>query len=230
MTPNSAYRLLLVDDDVALAGTLAAQLAADGAFAPTLAHSGMAALGMLEREDFSLILLDVGLPDIDGRDVCRILRRRGLRTPIVMLSGAASDADTVLSLNAGAGDYVAKPVRLPVLLARLRAQLRQYTASDAAHFAVGGFTFRSDSRRLVSADGQRKAMLTPKEAEILKHLCRSRGALVGRDSLVAAVWGRAGSARRRRLEAHVGRLQQKLQGERPADSILLAENDGYRLM
>jgi DNA-binding response OmpR family regulator len=226
----SAHSILLIDDDVSLATALAAQLAASGEFAPVHVASARDALARLERESFALILLDVGLPDMDGRDLCRILRRRGVRTPITMLAGAASEADTVLGLNAGAIDYIAKPFRLPLLLARLRAQLHCYERSDAAHFAVGDYTFRSDSRRLLSADGRQSAMLTPKEAEILSHLCRSRGTLVARDRLAAAVWGRASSARRRRLDAHVGRLSQKLQGEPAAAPILLAEGAGYRLV
>src|ERR1700730_9449217 len=189
MAVKRAYRVLLVDDDVELAGSLAQQLALQGEFEPVLAHSAADGMARVAEQKFDAILLDVGLTDSDARALCRSLRRRGVRTPILMLSAAASDADSILGLDSGAGDYVVKPFRFPVLLARIRAQLRQYDFSDAATFIVGGFSFRADSRRLVSQDRRRKLMLTPKEAEILKHLCRSRGTVVPYADLLAELWG-----------------------------------------
>ena len=228
MTIPSTHPILLVDDNVIFADLLSEQLAANGEFAATHVRTAQEALLRLEGDDFALILLDVGLSDMDGRDLCRILRRRGVKAPITMLTEAASEADTVLGLNAGAVDYVAKSIGFPLLAARLRAQLRQWRRSEAAQFAVGSYTFRADSRRLVASDGRRE-ILTPKEAEILGHLCRSRGALMAPERLAAAVWGGAGAARRRRLEAHVGRLQRKLHGDAAAP-VLVAEGGGYRLV
>jgi DNA-binding response OmpR family regulator len=153
-----------------------------------------------------------------------------VKAPIVMLSTAASDADSILGLNAGASDYIVKPFRFPVLLARIRAQLRQHEFSDAASFIIGGFSFRTDSRRLVSQDGRRKLMLTPKEAEILKHLCRSRGMAVPYGDLLLVLWGPKGVSKRQSLEAHVYRLRQKLESDPHNAPVLVAESDGYRLL
>jgi len=230
MQPAHSYRILIVDDDAALAASLASQLTLHGEFAPTLTGSAAQAMTRLDRESFDLILLDVGLPDGDGRDFCRILRRRGVRVPIIMLTGATSDADAILGLNAGATDYIAKPFRLPVLMARLRAQLRQYALSDAANFAVGDYAFRIDSRRLTSRDGKRKIVLTPKEAQILKRLCRSRGEVVARDELLRGIWGDAGYDKRHSLEAHIYRLRQKIGGGGEEKPVLVTESTGYRLV
>lgn len=118
-------QILIADDDAALRRWLAEQLELDGDFAVTMAASGDEALEIAKRRAFDAILLDVGLPDMDGRDVCRILRRSGMRGSIVMLTAADSDADAILALDSGANDYVTKPFRMDVLKARLRAQLRE---------------------------------------------------------------------------------------------------------
>jgi DNA-binding response OmpR family regulator len=230
MAAKRAYRVLLVDDDVELAGSLAQQLALHGEFETVFAHSAADGMARVAELKFDVLLLDVGLPDADGRDLCRILRRRGVRTPILMLSAAASDADSILGLNSGAGDYVVKPFRFPLLLARIRAQLRQHDFSDAATFIVGGFNFRTDSRRLVSEDGKKKLMLTPKEAEILRHLCRSRGMVVPYADLLSELWGPNGTSKRLSLEMHVCHLRQKLESDQSDAPILVTEGDGYRLL
>jgi DNA-binding response OmpR family regulator len=115
---------LLVDDDVFFAEGLAEQLRQTGIYEPVVVSSAGAALEIVGRVTFAAILLDGWLPDFDGRELCHLLRRNGVKTPILMLTSAASDADTILGLNAGADDYIIKPFRLPVLLARLRAQIR----------------------------------------------------------------------------------------------------------
>jgi DNA-binding response OmpR family regulator len=90
--------------------------------------------------------MDVGLPDMDGREAVRIMRKDGFKCPIIMLTGQTSDADTVLGLESGANDYVSKPFRFSVLLARIRAHLRQYESSDDAVFKIGDYTFRPSSK------------------------------------------------------------------------------------
>src|SRR5260221_5165786 len=119
-----ARRILLVDDDVAFADGLAEQLRRTGAYEPVVVNTAAAALEISGRVEFDAILLDGWLPDFDGRELCQLMRRNGIKTPILMLTSAASDADTILGLNSGADDYIVKPFRLPVLLARLRARLR----------------------------------------------------------------------------------------------------------
>src|ERR1700676_91797 len=120
----TACRILLVDDDVPFAEGLAEQLRLTGLYEPVVVTSAGAALEIAGRMTFDAILLDGWLPDFDGRELCHLLRRNGVKTPILMLTSAASDADTILGLNAGADDYIVKPVRLPLLLARLRTHIR----------------------------------------------------------------------------------------------------------
>src|SRR5258708_5614922 len=159
-------RILFIDDDLNLATTLAGQLTKTGYFEPILVHAGASGLEKAREERFEAILLDIGLPDLDGRDLCRLLRREGVRVPILILSGATSDADTILGLNSGADDFVSKPFSFPLLAARIRAQLRKVEMSDAAAFPVGGLNFKTGARLLVSSDGRRKVTLTRIETEI----------------------------------------------------------------
>jgi DNA-binding response OmpR family regulator len=123
-------KAVIVDGDPTLRRTLGERLERQEQTVIVEAESGEQALERLGDQSFEMIFLDVGLPDIDGRDLCRLLRKRRVKTPIIMLSGEASDADTILALNSGASDCVTKPLQLDVLLARVRAQHRQY---EAAH-------------------------------------------------------------------------------------------------
>ena len=130
-------RILIVDNDTTLLEMLGEQLQLHEEFSTTGAKSATEALELAKEDYFDVIILDVGLPDIDGREVCRLMRRNGVTSPIIMLTGADTDADTILGLDAGANDYITKPFRLGVLLARLRAHIRQHERSDDAVFSIG---------------------------------------------------------------------------------------------
>jgi CheY-like chemotaxis protein len=123
---------------------------------------------------YDAILLDIGLPDMDGRELCKLMRREGVRAPIIMLTAADSDADTILGLESGANDYVTKPFRINVLLARLRAHLRQHERSEDAVMSIGPYEFHPAGKLLLEKGGKKKVRLTDKEASILKYLfpCR----------------------------------------------------------
>src|SRR5258708_27754241 len=133
-------KILVVDDDTALRHSLAEQLLLHEEFLPSEAGTAAAALDATRQQNFDAVILDVGLPDMDGRELCRLMRRAGLRCPILMLTGADSEADTILGLDSGANDYITKPFRLSVLLARLRAQLRQHELSEDALFTISPYT------------------------------------------------------------------------------------------
>src|ERR671913_811881 len=169
--------LLIVDDDVALRQTLAEQLSLDGEFGPAEAETAKDAEQMLTGPEarYDAVLLDIGLPDGDGRELCVRLRRQGLKIPIIMLTGADSERDVVRGLDAGANDYIAKPFRLNELLARLRAQLRVFDHSEDAVFAVGPYVFRPAAKLLLEPAKGRKVRLTGKEVGILKFLYRANG-------------------------------------------------------
>ncbi|HAV51205.1 MAG TPA: DNA-binding response regulator, partial [Brevundimonas sp.] len=161
--------LLIIDDDDDLREALAEQLALHEEFVPRQAANATDGIRMGRDSRIDLILLDVDLPDMDGREACRLLRKAGVSTPIIMLTGQTSDSDTVLGLDAGANDYVAKPFRFAVLLARIRAQLRSHEQSEGAVFQLGGYEFRPSAKTLIGQD-QKKIRLTEKETNILKYL------------------------------------------------------------
>jgi DNA-binding response OmpR family regulator len=222
-------RILIVDDDSALRQSLAEQLELDAEFTSVQCDNGAAALELARRERFDAVLLDVGLPDIDGHEVCRRLRAAGVSAPIVMLTAADSEADTVRGLDAGANDYVTKPFRLNVLLARLRAHLRQSELNDDAVLTIGPYTFRPNAKLMTDQNGKRKVRLTEKEAAIIKFLYRA-GRVIGRDTLLGEVWGYNAGVTTHTLETHVYRLRQKIERNPSHAEILVTEPGGYRLL
>ena len=223
-------RILVIDDDDMLRRTLAEQLELHEEFAVAEAGSAADALDQAKTQRFDGVLLDIGLPDMDGRSLCRLLRRSGMRAPIIMLTAADSDADTILGLDAGANDYVTKPFRLDVLLARLRAQLRQHETSEDAVFSIGPYTFRPSAKLLVDEGGKRKVRLTEKETAILKYLYRAGERSVGRETLLNEVWGYNAGVTTHTLETHVYRLRQKIERDPTKAEILVTEAGGYRLV
>lgn len=230
MAAQTGKKILLVDDDETLRESLGEQLSLHEEFATKEAATGSEAIQIAKGEHFDAILLDVGLPDMDGREVCRVLRRNNVNCPIVMLTAAESDADTILGLDAGANDYVTKPFRLGVLLARLRAQLRQHEQSEDAVFTIGPYTFRPAAKILISDETGEKIRLTEKETAILKYLYRTGDKTVGRDTLLGEVWGYNAAVTTHTLETHVYRLRQKIEADPTNAAILVTEPGGYRLI
>jgi DNA-binding response OmpR family regulator len=233
--------VLVVEDDASQRATLADWLAAGGAFAVDEAASATEAearLGLAapdaarcDAARYDAVLLDVDLPDGDGCELCARLRRRGLRAPVIMLSGAAGEADVARCLAAGANDYVAKPFRPAELLARLRAQLRTFDAGPDAPLAVDGYDFRPSAGLLVERATGRRVELTDKESALLLRLCRASGAAVARRVLLEEVWGYAAAAvDTHTIETHVYRLRQKIEADPAKPSLLLTVPGGmYRL-
>jgi DNA-binding response OmpR family regulator len=230
LQPKGAKRVLLVDDDPDLRAALLEQLRLHEEFEPAAVESATHGLQKTKDERFDAILLDVNLPDMDGRELCRLMRRQGVKAPIIMLTAADSDADTILGLDAGANDYITKPFRLGVLLARLRAHLRQHESSEDAVFQIGPYTFKPSAKLLVVNAGGKKIRLTEKEAAILKYLYRAEGAVVSRDKLLSEVWGYNANVTTHTLETHVYRLRQKIESNPTRAVILVTEGGGYKLI
>jgi DNA-binding response OmpR family regulator len=229
MVPRMAQRktLLIVDDDTDLRGALAEQLQAED-FAAVEAADGREGVRQAQEARPDLILLDIDLPDMNGREVCRELRKAGVSAPVIMLTAAQSDADTIEGLDAGANDYVTKPFKFAVLLARIRAQLRSHEHSEGAVFRLGSYEFRPAAKMLVD-DNQRKIRLTEKETNILKYLYRAGEKPVSREELLAEVWGYNAGVTTHTLETHVYRLRQKIESDPSNARLLLTEAGGYRL-
>ena len=193
------------------------------------ASTGADALQHLKKGLFDLLIVDVGLPDTDGRELCRLMRKQGLKTPVIMLTGHATDADTILGLDAGANDYVTKPFKFPVLLARIRSQLRQHEQSEDAVFKLGPYSFRPALKLLVCADDT-KIRLTEKETNILKFLYRAPIPVVPRDMLLHEVWGYNAAVTTHTLETHIYRLRQKIETDPANARLLVTESGGYKLV
>lgn len=221
-------KILLVDDDDDLREALGEQLMLSQEFDVHEADNASCAITKTKEGIFDLIILDVGLPDMDGRELCSLMRKNGVKSPILMLTGQDSDADTILGLNSGANDYVTKPFKFPVLLARIRAQLRQHEQSEDAIFQLGPYSFKPATKMLVTED-DRKIRLTEKEANILKFLYRSQENVVPRDVLLHEVWGYNAGVTTHTLETHIYRLRQKIEPEPSNARLLVTESGGYRL-
>jgi len=223
------YNILLVDDDEELRGTLAEQLAFHEEYTIAEAGTGMDGLNAAKGGKFNLIILDVGLPDLDGREVCRMIRKSNIKIPVIMLTANDSESDTILGLDAGANDYVTKPFKFGILLARVRAQLRQHAISEDASFTIGPYYFKPGEKTLINRNTQDLIRLTEKETAILKYLKRSDGNPISRDVLLDEVWGYNAGVTTHTLETHIYRLRQKIEANPASATILITDSGGYRL-
>ncbi len=221
--------ILIIDDDAELLQALIEQFDLEEGFVGV--GAGSAAEGFAAAADHrpAAIVLDVSLPDMDGVEACRLLREQGVRAPIILLTGAArEEQDQVQGLDAGANDYVLKPFKFSVLLARIRAHLRSHEASEDAVYRIGPYEFRPAMRVLVDP-ADKKIRLTDKEAAILRYLYRSGEKPVGRDELLREVWGYNANVTTHTLETHIYRLRQKIEPDAQSPKLLVTETGGYRL-
>jgi len=226
---TTARTILLVDDDDELRESLRDQLALHDEFDIKTAATAGQGIEAAKKDRIDLVILDVGLPDMDGREACKLLRKSGFKSPIIMLTGNAADSDVVLGLDAGANDYVTKPFKFAVLLARIRAQLRQHEQREDAVFAIGPYTFKPASKMLVDEKGS-KIRLTEKETSILKYLYRAGEKVVTRDVLLHEVWGYNAGVTTHTLETHIYRLRQKIEKDPSNAELLVTEMGGYKLV
>ena len=222
-------KILIVDDDPDLLQTLVEQISLHDEFEAVPIENGTKAVAAAKENQIDLVIMDVGLPDIDGREVVRIMRKDGFKAPIIMLTGHDTDSDTILGLESGANDYVTKPFRFAVLLARIRAQLRQHEASEDAVFTIGPYTFRPSSKLLVNPKGN-KVRLTEKETAILRYLYRAGQRPISREVLLQEVWGYNSGVTTHTLETHIYRLRQKIERDAASPAILVTEAGGYKLV
>jgi DNA-binding response OmpR family regulator len=226
---STARTILLVDDDEELRDSLKDQLLLHDEFDIRTASTAALGIETAKKERLDLVILDVGLPDMDGREACKMLRKSGFKSPIIMLTGNVTDSDVVLGLDAGANDYVTKPFKFAVLLARIRAQLRQHEQSEDAVFTIGPYTFKPASKMLLDEKGS-KIRLTEKETSILKFLYRSGEKVVTRDVLLHEVWGYNAGVTTHTLETHIYRLRQKIEKDPSNAELLITEMGGYKLV
>ena len=231
VTPVNLQKLILiVDDDVLLAQSLSEQFSLHKEFTTHLVHTAGEGLQWIKGAAADLVLLDVGLPDMDGREACRAMRTAGVKCPVIMLTGADSEADTIQGLEAGANDYVTKPFRFGVLLARVRAHLRQHEQSEDAVFNIGSYHFKPAAKLLLcQRKAGRKIRLTEKESAILKFLYRAGNQVTSREVLLHEIWGYNPAITTHTLETHIYRLRQKIEENPSQARLLITDPGGYRL-
>ncbi len=223
--------ILIVDNDAGVRETLSDRLADEHGFTIFTAErlDEAEAIVAVEGRRLDALILEIDLPDGDGRDFCAKLRRQGHGMPILMLTGRNDEADIVSGLGCGANDYIAKPFRLNELLARLRAQLRLFDSSGEAAFSIGPYTFHPARKLLQNPVKNRRVRLTTKEVAILRFLYRSDGCPVDRKILMREVWGYDATATTHRLETHIYRLRLKIESDPSDPDLLLTEPGAYRL-
>jgi len=200
-------RVLIAEDDPDISEPLVRALAREG-YDVTHVTDGHAALDVAMGGLTDILVLDLGLPGMDGLDVCRSLRAAGSAVPVLVLTARTGEPDLVVGLDAGADDYVGKPFRLAELLARIRAQLRRSVGTDADVVTVGGVTIDIASHRVMA--GGREASLTPKEYDLLLALMRRADSVVGRDELMREVWRTEWLGATKTLDMHISTLRRKL--------------------
>lgn len=226
---SAKKKIMLIDDDDMLRSTLKEQFSLHDEFIVADAPTATAGIKALKQDSADFVILDVNLPDMDGREACKIMRRNGFKGPVLMLTGQGSDSDMILGLDSGANDYVVKPFRFAVLLARVRSHLRQHEHSEDAVFRVGPYTFKPSAKILVR-DDNKKIRLTEKETAIIKFLYRSGEQSVSRETLLADVWGYNAGVSTHTLETHIYRLRQKIERDPSHAEILVTEGGGYKLV
>jgi two-component system response regulator RegX3 len=208
--------VLVVEDEVSFVEALVVGLKREG-FRVHVAHDGLEALELFETTRPDLVLLDVMLPRLSGVDVCREIRSRGSRVPIIMVTAKGSEIDTVVGLEVGADDYVTKPYRLRELVARMRAVMRR-TPSDAALLATTGDAIEvgdvalDPERHEVRVRGD-EITLPLKEFELLEILLDNAGRVLTRDTLIDRVWGPHYVGDTKTLDVHIKRLRTKLEDD-----------------
>jgi DNA-binding response OmpR family regulator len=223
----NAHRVLVVEDEEEIASPLVRTLEREG-YAVDRADTGRGALDQATAHGHHLVILDLGLPDMDGLDVCRELRSQGYQGAVLILTARSGELDRVVGLDAGADDYLGKPFGLAELLARVRALLRRTAASTAGPMPSG-------RRLLVDVEahrvyvGEEEVPLTAKEFDVITVLAAHRDKAVSRSQLMAEVWSDSWYGSTKTLDVTIGRLRQKLEKASCSDRVITVRGIGFRL-
>jgi DNA-binding response OmpR family regulator len=229
MLTTMAQRVLVVEDEEDIAFPLVRTLEREG-YEVTWVDNGQKALDSLAADPSEVVILDLGLPDFDGLEVCRRAREAGYAGAIMIVTARAGELDRVVGLDYGADDYLAKPFGLAELQARVRALLRRTSAlalSPAAEAGDGGLRIDVAARRVYA--GEDEVALTGKEFELLNILAANRDKVVSRDRLMADVWDQNWYGSTKTLDVTIGRLRQKLEGVGVTERVVAVRGVGFRL-
>ena len=224
--PSARQTILVVEDEAAIAETIVYALQTEG-FAPVWKTTGRDALRVLWEQPVALVVLDVGLPDMSGLDVCRELRKRHA-VPVIFLTARSGEVDKIVGLELGADDYVAKPFSPRELTARVRAVLRRGNGAGKGGASPAGWA-HDEAKCRINFQGH-TLDLTRNEYRLLAALLASPGRVFSRDQLMAAAWDDPGASLDRTVDAHIKTLRAKLRGVAPAaDPIVTHRGLGYSL-
>ncbi|EJF89622.1 hypothetical protein ME1_00392 [Bartonella vinsonii subsp. arupensis OK-94-513] len=224
----NCYTLLIVEEDDDLRPILVEQLQMHKEFEVFQAKTAEAGITTIQEKNIDLAIFGIEFSDLDGRTAVKKLRSQEFRAPIIMIGNHDTNCDTLLDLEKGANDYVTKPFRFAVLLARIRAQLRQYEKNNDTVFHIGPYSFKPKQRLLIDQHNN-KTYLTEKEAEILKYLSSTHDKIVSRETLLEQIWGYNENVVTHTLETHIYRLRQKIEKDPSNAQILITDQNGYRL-
>ena len=224
-------RVLIVDDDPAICKLLEKVMRSNG-LEPTVVNSGLSALGILQQETFTVILLDVNLGDIEGFDVLSRLRQHGIRTPVVMVSGRSEDYDSLYGLSLGADDYITKPFRPLVLGAKVKALIRrsrEFSAPAASQVQCG--PFRYDSATMGFFKNEQPLELSLREGALLLMFLRQPNQVFTKDMIYEQVWGNSVAVDDNAIMVYINRLRGKIEPDRQHPThIRTVRGLGYRFV
>jgi len=231
MMMNDGKRILIIDDTQVISQALSEHLARTEQYSCECVRDVVGGIKTALAQYFDMIILNVVAPDHDQFALCKQLRSGDVVAPIILLVAGGDDATTIKALDFGATDCVARPFKLGVLMARIRAHIRQFEHSEEAQLSIGPFYFNGSSKTLrhQNGGGDRPIHLTDKEAQILKFLYLHSDRLTNRDELLGEVWGYNAEVTTHTLETHVYRLRQKMETDPSHATILVTEPGGYRL-
>ena len=221
-------KILLVEDDEYVRAALAEQFEEIGEFSVVGAEDARTAMEISKKSEVHVAVLDVGLPDIDGRTLCRSMRRSGMAFPIIMATAYKTDSEKIAGLEAGASDYVTKPYVFSILLARVRAQLKQRKLHENAELIIGPYRFNPMLGTLVGAKGK-KVRLTDVESRILRRIHLGGDKPVSRETIMKDVLGYSGDASTHTIQSHIHRIRQKIEANPANCAILVTDDTGYRI-
>ena len=221
-------KLLLVEDDEFVRTALAEQFEEVDEFIVIEAENGRTAMEIAQESEIHVAVLDVGLPDLDGRTLCRSMRRNGMAFPIIMATAYKTDSEKITGLEAGASDYVTKPYVFSILLARVRAQVNQRRLHENAELTIGPYRFSPMLGTLTRARGEH-IKLTDMESRILRRIYLGGDNAVSRETLLKDVLGYKQNVSTNTIQTHIHRLRQKIEADPANCTILVTDGAGYKI-
>ena len=221
--------ILFVSEALLLKELLLDQLQKQGEYLLEESLSVTEAISLIVKEHFDCILIDSSLADVSLSNLCKNIRQEGVRSPIILVAEELGEDVAIVALDAGANDYVLKPFKINVLVAKIRSNIRQFEQSEFAILRFGRFSFKPGDKILLNNSSKEEVRLTDKETAIIKLLYLSGGEVVTRATLLEEVWGYNTTLTTHTLETHIYRIRQKVGNATSGQDFIATESEGYRM-